>query len=201
MQPNQQEYSIDYLNQIAPQPNKPGMSNKLFIGVIIGGVLVALIVGLTLLNSGGPTNTDQLQALGARIATLEKVSKQAQRTLKSNELRSTNSTLSIFLTNASRDIEAPISNNGGKPKTPPKAIASAESGSKLIATLEDARLSGTYDRTYAREMSYQLATVRSLATTIYEKTNSKSTKAFLDDTAKKLAPISKEFDEFSASKL
>lgn len=198
MQPNQNQYSIDYLNQIAPTAKKPGLSNKLFLGIVAGGILLAIVVGFSLIN-GGQTNTQQLETLTARLQTLQKVSTASQRNIKSGLLRNTNSNLSIFLTNADRDIAGPIKNSGVDIKNIDKNITVAENGTALTAKLEDARLSATFDRTYAREMNYQLATVTNLMKQIYTHTNSKSFKQFIDETNKNLQPISQQLESFTGS--
>lgn len=198
MQPNQNQYSIDYLNQIAPPAKKPGLSNKLFLGIVAGGILLAIVVGFSLMN-GGQTNTQQLETLTARLQTLQKVSTASQRNIKSGTLRNTNSNLSIFLTNADRDIAGPVKNSGVDIKNLDKNITAAENGAALTAKLEDARLSATFDRTYAREMNYQLATVTNLMKQIYSHTNSKSLKQFIDATNKNLQPISQQLESFTGS--
>lgn len=195
--PNQSPYSIDYLNQIAPETKKPGMSNKLFLFAIGGGLLLAIIVGILALSSGsGPTQ--KMQTLAARLTTLQTISDKAQKNIKSGDLRSTNSGLTILLTNANRDIVEPLAKNSVDIKKIDKTIATKEDGSKLTQTLEDARLNAVYDRTYAREMSYQLDTVAALMKELYTSSNSKSFKEYLVETDKNLQPIKKQFYEFNA---
>ena len=78
-------------------------------------------------------------------------------------------------------------------------ITASENGEKLKTTLEDARLNATFDRTYAREMSYQLETVAALMKDIYTNTNSKSLKTFLEATDNNLQPIKQQLAEFNAA--
>jgi hypothetical protein len=83
MNPDQNQYSIDYLNQIAPQPKKPGINNTLFLAIIGGAVVVALIVGALMLSKGtGPTQ--KMEMLAARLTTLQTISTKAQTNIKSN---------------------------------------------------------------------------------------------------------------------
>lgn len=196
--PSQSPYSIDYLNQIAPQQKKPGMSNKFFFMIIGGGLLLAVIVGIFALSGFASGPTQKMQTLAARLTTLQTISAKAQKNIKSGTLRSGNSSLSIFLTNANRDIADPLSKNGVDVKKLDKNITAKESGTTLTETLEDARLNAVYDRTYAREMSYQLETVAALMKDIYENTKSKSLREFLDTTSKNLFPIKTQFQEYSA---
>jgi hypothetical protein len=196
MYPDQNQYSIDYLNQIAPESKKPGLNNKLFFLLIGGGLFLVIIIGLALL-SGGTSSTTRLETLAARLQTLETISTASQKNLKSGVLRSTNSNLSIFLTNANRDIVSPLSKNNIKIKSLDKKIVISENGSALSAKLEDARLNAVFDRTYAREMSYQLATVSGLMKDIYTSTKSVSLKDFLVSTDANLQPIQQQLTDFN----
>ena len=200
MQPNQNEYPIDYLNQIAPEEKKPLMNSRIIL-VIVGilVVLAAVVAFLVLVSSGGASDGQKLQTLSARMQTLEKISKAAGKNIKSGSLQTTNSTLSLFLTNANRDIVTPLQNNGIKASNLDKTIVKKEDGSKVTAALEDARLNAIYDRTYAREMSFQLDTLASLMKQIYTTTKSKSLKEFLLTTDTNLKPIRTQLAEFNAA--
>lgn len=199
MNPDQNPYPIDYLNQIAPEAPKQGLNNKLFFMLIGGGLLVAIIVGVLALTSGGGGPTQKMQSLAARMVTLQSISSDAQKNIKNNQLRTTNSTLALFLTNANRDIAEPLLKNGVDVKKIDKSIQAKENGDKLTAKLEDARLNATFDRTYAREMSYQLETTAALMKEIYTSTGSKSFKEFLEKTDDNLQPIKKQLAEFNAA--
>jgi hypothetical protein len=198
-QPVTPQYSIDYLNQIAPQPKKGGLNNRIFLFIIGGGLLVALIIGIMTLasSSNGPTQT--MQTLAARMLTLQTISDTAQKNIKSTKLRNTNSSLAIFLTSANHAIVAPLKTSGVDIKKIDKKITTTEKNTALVAKLEDARLNATFDRTYAREMSYQLSTVEALMKTIYNKTKSKSMKDFLSQTNGNIAPIITQLDDFNTT--
>jgi uncharacterized protein (UPF0333 family) len=199
MEPNQHEYPIDYLNQIAPEQKKPLMNSRVIIVIVGILVVLAAVIGfLILVSGGGASDSQKLQTLSARMQTLEKISKAAEKNIKSSSLRSTNSTLSLFLTNANRDIITPLKNNGIKVASLDKTIVKKEDGTKVKATLEDARLNAIYDRTYAREMNFQLDTVASLMKQIYTTTKSKSLKDFLLSTDNNLKPIRKQLSDFNA---
>jgi hypothetical protein len=191
-------YSIDYLNQIAPQQKKPGLSNKLFLMIAGGGLVLAIIVGIIVLTSSGSGPTEKMQTLAARLLTLQTISDKAQKNIKSSQLRSTNSTLTIFLTNANHDIIDPLAKNNVDIKKLDKKIVALENGTDLTKKLEDARLNAVYDRTYAREMGYQLDTVAALMKDIYTSSGSKSLKEFLVTTDNNLQPLKKQFYEFNA---
>lgn len=193
--PQPPQYSIDYLNQISPQtPRK--QPNKLFaiigIGVILL-ILVFVIIGFAQLSSA-PSN--KLQTLAARLTTLQSVAEKSQANIKSNQLRGTNSSLTLYLTNANRDIVTPLASNNVDIKKLDKEIVAKEKGTKLSSTLEDARLNALFDRTYAREMSYQLNTVILLMDDVSKSTSSKSLDDFIATTKANLEPVKTQFSEF-----
>jgi len=169
--------------------------------MIIGiGVFLAAVVGVLMLLSsgGGASSSEKLQTLSARMQTLQKISDTSEKSIKSSKLRTTNSTLNLFLTNANHDIEDPLLKNGVKPSALDKKIVGKENGAEMIATLEDARLNATFDRIYAREMSFQLNTLASLMKEIYTTTKSKSLKEFLVTTDNNMKPIRTQLAEFNA---
>lgn len=199
--PQQQppQYSIDYLNQIAPQQKK-STPNKLL--VIVGILVILLIVtfavaGLSRL--GGASSGNKLQTLAARLETLQTIAEDGQPHIKSNQLRGINSSLSLYLTNANHDLAAPLAKNGVDIKKLDKSIVAKEKGTELTETLEDARLNALYDRTYAREMSYQLSTTILLMQDIDKSTKSASLKEFIKTTSDNLTPVQKQFDTFTGS--
>lgn len=196
---DQQPYSIDYLNEIAPQQQKSPMNNKMFFFVIGGGLLLALIIGFFVLFNGGGGKTKNMEVLAARLQTLETVATESQKNIKSGELRNTNSNLTIFLTNTNRDITEQLATSGINTEKLSESVKSAEDGAKLKETLEDARLNAVFDRTYAREMSYQLETVSGLLVELYNNTNRQSFKDFLETTDKNLNPLIEQFSEFNAA--
>jgi len=197
MQPNQPQYSIDYLNQIAPEPKKPGLSNKLFFLVLGGGLIVAIIVFSMMLHGGGSASTNtRLETLTARLATLQTISQTASSNITDNQLEATNSNLNLALTNANTAIVTPLANNHIDAKNLPKNILAQEDGSQLTAKLADAKLNAVYDRTYAREMHLQVSTVLILMSEIYNTTNSKSLREFLTTTTTNLTPIDKQLSSF-----
>jgi hypothetical protein len=194
-----QQYSIDYLNQIAPQQQRNGLSNRMFLMLIGGAILLIAIVGIMMLSGGGSGPTKNMQTLAARVQTLGKLTSSEQKNIKSNDLRAANSNLSIFLANTEQGMVSPLEKNGITVTKLDKEVVAAEDGEKLKAKLEDARLNAVFDRTYAREMSYQLEALRTLMNTIYLSTNSKSMKDFLQTTNSSLVPIKKQFDTFNST--
>lgn len=201
MYPNEQpqNYSIDYLNQIAPQAPKKRFDPKMRLIAIILGIATIVTILLVIVNSFTGGSKADMQQLAARLATTEKLATDAQKNLKSSELRSLNGSLKILLTNTNRDIAEPLKNNGITVAKLDKTILAKENGADMIAALEDARLNATYDRTYAREMSYQLETIVLQMKELYASTSSSSLKTFLDTSYKNIQPVQKQFSELNAS--
>lgn len=197
-QPLTEDYSIDYLNQIAPpmkQSQKPGKL-LLIIFILVGLLIVVGIAALLL--SGRPTSLDNASALSARMETLAKLSKDQHKNLRDNELRTTNTAYTLFLSNAVSDLSAPLEAAGIKKETT-KAITASETAfaTELTAKFEDARLNVVLDRTYAREMAYQLDIIEAMMRSIYGSTSSQQLQSYLDTANKNLAPIAQDFDEFA----
>lgn len=202
MQPNEQpEHPIDYLDSISTAPKKPAgkVNDKLFFGVIIGGVLITLIVGVLALLSVGTSSKEDMGRLSVRLENLQTISDAARKTTISSSLRATNINLSLALTNANRDIVEPLTANGIDPKKIDSRITTEENTDELKEKLEDARLNAIFDRTYAREMSYQLETLLVLIQQIEGKTKNSAEKEFLSTLRGNLEPLQKQLANFSAS--
>lgn len=204
MQPDQSpyqqpQYSIDYLNQIAPQQHKkptPGWQRFAILGVVIIGIIILIAGAIAILGGGGP---GKLPTMAARLQTLQQIVDGAQPKIKDNTLRVSNSNLSLYLTDANRDMVAPLKANNVDPAKLDKTLLKKEDGSKLTATLEDARLNAIYDRTYAREMNYQLTTLLLLMKDIRASSGSRSLNTFIDTTTTNLQTSQQQFASYTDS--
>lgn len=200
---NQPISPSDYLNEIASQTTqtKFGMpkqkpSRLAIVGLGIAFVIViimSIIIGLV---SG---NGNNLERLAARLSSTEATVSSVTVNIKSTKLRALNSSLGLYLTNTIRDAAPIFEANGIKTKSLNSKIVSAESNSKMLTVLEDARLNAIYDRTYAREMAYQLDTVITLMRQIYDSTSNAKLKNFLSSAYQSLQPTQKEFADFNAA--
>lgn len=197
MNPEQHQYPIDYLNQIAPAPQKAGPSPKAFMILVGLGVFAFVVVSLMIFSSLSAGPKTDMERLAARLTTLKTVATAAQPNIKSSQLRSTNSGFALSLSNTNRDIVAPLASAGINTAKPSKDILALESGDKITAKLEDARLNAVYDGAYAHEMSYQLAITISLMDKIYTGSHNQQVKDFLQATDKNFEPIKKQFDDFN----
>ncbi|MEI7689492.1 MAG: hypothetical protein WCI79_00820 [Candidatus Saccharibacteria bacterium] len=199
MNPETPQAPLDYLNQIAPQMAKKTIfSNKKML--IIGGlgalaVLIMLIAGISSLFN----KVDQTEQLAARLLTTQAIVENAIPKIKNSQLRTFNGNIKIYLTNTIRDITPILANSKITIDALSAGTTSAESGDATLAALEDARLNAIYDRTYAREMSYQIDKVLTLMNQIYKSTSNEELKTFLDGAYKNLEPTQKQFADFNAA--
>ena len=206
-QPQQQpgpqpQYASDYLDQIAAKPVVKTI-NPMFLWVGIGGFLLLVII-LTFAILGSSSNTtpkQQLNRFGAEITSLEEVSKDAQKNIQSGELRSTNSSLTLITTNTKRDLTDPLATLkiSLKNKKGIENATVAKETKELSARLDDARLNGVFDRTYAREMSFYIKKLRSEMSIIYTKTKSKSLRSVLETSDANYKSLQESFDSYNGS--
>lgn len=200
MNPNQPQYSIDYLNQIAPQAPKTSWLSRKQLIIIAAAGLVILIIGAFGFGVTAINNTTQpSKQLAARLQSTEKIVGDAQTKISSSQLGAINSNLHIYLTGANLDIIAPLAKEGISTTKLDKNLIASEAGTAMINRLEDARLNAVYDRTYAREMAYQLQTILTLMHQILVSTNNKDLKSFLTNASTNLSPTQKQFAQFNAA--
>lgn len=186
----------DYLDQIAPNtPQHNGLFDKrpiIFAGIAAVVLLIIILLISTL--SGGTKPTEQL---AARLTITAETVDTATGNIKGSKLRALNSNLKIYLTNTIRDIEPILKKNDVNINKLDKKVLAKESNANMLSRLEDARLNAIYDRTYAREMSYQLDITLSLMRQIYNSTSSSSLKTFLDSAFTNLEPIQQQFSDYN----
>ena len=168
--------------------------------IIIGaGALVLIVIVISLLVSALQPDTNIPKQLAARLQSTETIVGNAQPNLKSSKLRALNSSLKIYLTNTNRDIAAPLLLNKIDVTKLDKKIIASEAGTEMVSRLEDARLNAVYDRTYAREIAYQLDTIVTLMSQVGKNTSSKSLKEVLTTAQSNLEPIQKQFEDYNAA--
>ena len=196
-----QQYSQSYLDQIAPQgPKRSFMPSSKLLYVLIGVALIVIV--LILVAVVGQLNASKVtpwERLSARLTTTAELVDSSSGKIKNSQLRSTSSNVKISLTNAERDIVAPLTKIGIDSEKISPSIITSESGEEALARLEDARLNAKYDSTYAREMSFQLGNLLTLLQQLYSSSNNPANKEFLKSTYDNFAPVQKSLAEFSAS--
>lgn len=168
--------------------------------IIIGVALVVLVSILAIVVNGiAGGKKEPLEQLAARLNATQVVVNNAQVNLKSSELRSLNSNLKLYMTNTNRDITAPMLSAGVNTAKLSKSVINAESTTALSARLEDARLNAVFDRTYAREMAYQLGTIMTLINQDYKTTSNAQLRTFLKSAYDNLKPTQDSFANFTAA--
>ena len=195
MEPTNSQYSIDYLNSISSTP-PPKTIKPLYLWLLIVGVVVLVGIVAAAVLSAGNSSKDNLTTFAARLSSLETVTSDAQDNIQSSSLRTTNSSLTLILTNANHDV-AVLAGKINKKSSAYKAVTAETT--TLTGKLEDARLNAVYDRTYAREMNYQLKTLRTQMNVLYKHATKKDLKAFLVKTDANIKPIQESFAGFNES--
>ena len=195
---NNQPLPSNYLDQIAPVAPKKSFLNlgkPILIGLIAIIVLTVICaVGLIVsISSSGKTT----EKLAARLVTTKTIATDATDNIKSSSLRAVNGELKTFLTNTIRDIEPLLAKENTDIKSLPETLLNTKTDKALATRLEDARLNVIFDRTYAREMAYELSNILNLMQQIYSKTGNSDLKTFLDDAENNLTPIQKQFADFN----
>lgn len=200
MNPPNGQAPLDYLNQIAPQAQKKPIFELNFRTVIMGAVLLVILVIVISVISGAISNSrkEPWERLSARLETTTTIVNDAGSKLKSGQLRSANSDLKLYLTNTQRDITTHLTSRDISAKKLPASIVAAESGTDILADLEDGRLNARYDTTYAREVGYQLATLVGLLKQLIN-SSSGSSKQFLQTAHDNLYPTYEVIENFSTA--
>lgn len=200
MYPNDNQpisHPSNYLDQIAPQ--KQAKNNLLNSKVILfGGIAIIVLLIIIAIGSlsGGIKPAEQL---AGRLLSTQGIVTNATSRIKDTQLLTINSELKIYLINTIRDITPLLTKQNININKLSSTVTKAESNATILATLEDARLNAEYDRTYAREMSYQLDTVLTLMQQISKNTSDSQLKNFLNDAYNNLAPTQKQFADFNAA--
>ncbi len=191
---NQNQYPIDYLNQIAAPEKKPSPVNKIILIIIIGLGILTLIVGGLMISRAASRGSQSRPQMAARLHESSDIVRSAQKNLKSNTLRDLNSNLQLFLTNTNRDLKD-AGLDGAQVES---SILKREKDltQELNARLEDARLNATFDEIYAREMAYRLETIMLLMRQVHANTNSTELKEYLDTNIKELDNLQSGFSDY-----
>ena len=203
---NQNPYTIDYLNQIAPKKSSSFFDKQMKI--LVGVLAIALIAGVwMLLSSGGSESSNQsLLRTYLRIQKTNDISKSYQNKIKNSDLSAINSGLSVSLSSDEAKLKSQLESAGVKiPSTEKEKAASKivaevdKEAEELDSTLDDAFLNAVLDRTYTREMNYRLGVLNSSIKGVKAKTKSKSTIEALDNISQNLETSMQQFSDYSQS--
>lgn len=194
------EYSIDYLNQIAPTEQKVVNRFAVF-GLIGGGIIAAIFAVILLASSGGPSPNEQLIPISERIATLQSVTSAEQNHLTEDQISQANAALSSSLSSMSTSIQAIMKERNIKDSSG-SSTAKAEKtyGTTLTTSLDNSYQRGTLDRTYTVQMTYELTVLRSRITKLRQSTSNKELLAFCDTSLNNIDIVLKAYASFDATK-
>lgn len=201
MQPSNQQreqFSIDYLNKIAPQEQKT--VNRFAVFGLIGGVLFAAIFAVVIMmNSTPPSAGAQLPDVTARVGTLQKVVAAQQSHLNATQLSEANAAIGSTLSSLNADLTGVMKTRKIKIS---KALETSEKtyGEKLSKTLEDSYQKGTLDRTYPSQMTYELSVLRSKFVKLKKASSATEIDAACDDATKNIDLTLKTYAAFDAAK-
>lgn len=187
---------VNYLDQISAKPVKK-FHFILKKPILIGLIAVVAIILITII-ANWPKSVSPTTQLAARLLATKTVATNLSSRLKSSQIRSINSNLKMSLTNTIRDIKPFLEKIDVDINKLSDSIKAKESTKLMTDRLEDARLNGVFDRTYAREMAYKLSTIITLYKQIEKDTGDKGLKTFLNTAEDNMAPIQVQFAEFNA---
>lgn len=201
MNPQNGQTPLDYLNQIAPESQKKPLFAFNLRTIILGALVAVIIIIIIAVVSGAASNSrkDPWQTFAVRLAVTGTIVDSSSSKIKNSQLRSLNSDVKLYITNTQRDIATPLSRLDINPEKLPEAIIAREKGTGMAERLEDGRLNAKYDSTYAREMTYQLATMLALLQQLYSSSSNPEVKEMLETAYNNLKPIYDSISNFSAS--
>lgn len=198
LRPQDQRIDSSYLDQIAAPMQQKTLNPAILWGLIGGSLLIMGIIIMILLSSGGPSTSERMTAFLYRVQSLKTLVSDSTDTLKSSELRAANSSLSSVLTGIQTETSTLLSGSSEKVASkPPKDSPILSEYEQINTKLEDARLNVAFDRVYAREVVYQIATLRTEMLSIYNDSSSKELHAFLETADKDLKGLSEDIAKFN----
>ena len=205
----------DYLDKIAADTRSNKPSGKGFLGklkisptlmkVLIGGAIVTVIMIIFGMVAGGGDKNgerDLVDKISLRTNNLISVISDYNKQVKSSELRSMGGSLSAVLNDTNYAINAILKSEfeakGSKPQK--ESIKTDENKvlEDMKSSLEYGRLNGILDRTYAREIAYQIALLISLEQETLKKTQKTNLKEALTNSINNLDQMHDKFDNFVA---
>lgn len=196
---DKQEYSIDYLNKIAPKEQKT-VNKFAMIGLMGAGIFIALFAFIVMTGSNNTPNLKtQTILLSERITTLQTATEQQQTNLNEEQIYAANTALNSSLGSMSSTLTtsmkaAKIKENK-KQQTLEKTYSTA-----LNKTLNDAYQRGTLDRTYTTQMTYELSILRTKLVTYQKSRISPDLKNMSTTGIKDIDSVLKTLNEFGATK-
>lgn len=172
---------LNYLDEIAPVQHKESfLDGKIKKLIGFGALAIVLVIMLSIFASSlsGNRKNDWTE-LSLNLKNTSSIVSNGKTSIKSNKLRSINSEISIFIVNTENDITPYLEELKITEKNIPESTKNRLSVASTIERLEDANLNAVYDRTYTREMAFQLSQLLNSLQKTYKSTKSEGAKEFL----------------------
>lgn len=195
-------YTVEYLNSIAPKQKEPFWTKGKIGLALFAGLGLIFSLGFLLFADKGDSHNEAITRVYYHIVNLDEVAKKQQKRLKSSNLSALNAGISTsFSTNktsmaefmTSRKIEVLKDSRMKKAQLFEKV---SKDYKKLDEILEDAFLKTTLDEVYSREMSYQIAVVKTHIEKLKNILNSKKANETLDEIIANFETSIKGLNEF-----
>lgn len=196
------EYSVDYLNSIAPKDTPKKISPFILFGGIIGIIIVAVVTVFAL----SPPAVDfsaQAKDLQMRIATLQEAADAQTPNLREPGIVTASATLRSTMTSLNTNLVALMKERNLKPSDDVKSTLTASEKAyqkKLLKELDDYHQLGTLDRQYPPQMIYEVTILRSKLTKLKATSNVKSVDEYCDKSIKDIDMLLKMLGEFTSTK-
>ena len=192
--------NIAYLNQISSK-NKPKKSalfgEKKFkiIGIVIG-IITLLVILLIIFTNLPAQETDLVRRLGFRTKNLNTLIKDNQSNIKSAKLRASSTSLTAILDGMLQNIPSYYADPNS---TTPDFVKNEENETYNLAvqTLNDGKITGTFDRAYARQMSFYVSILVALIDDVLAQTNNnEAAKAYFTSEKAQIEVLAPNFVEY-----
>jgi hypothetical protein len=197
-----------YLDQISTPTSlkKTKNSNGSFLkqifialGIAVGlFALIAIFGGI--ISANRISEKDSAIALKLRSDNIQTVITDYNTSIKSSDLRSTNTSLSGILSDVSSTLETYITSTlSVKQKEYTKKVVDKETSAleELKNELFEAKINGLLDRTFARKMIYETQNLINYENTLKKATRNESLKSYLSSSANSLMVLHDTFSDFS----
>ncbi len=198
------QYPVDYLNQISSTQPVKKLNPFIVFGAIGGIIILAIVAMFVLLQSAAPPSANaQLHALQARIGTLDKAVAEQGKHLTQSKLSAMNSNIGVMMKSMSSQVSTYMKER--KVSTEGKSSVAARNAEKsyaekLSTKFNNAYLTGTLDRVYASEMTYQLSMLKSKMQSVKAAAKSSKFNEIYTHNIESLDKISTELSNFQNTK-
>ena len=205
----------EYLEQISSESRKKAGAGtgffgfnisprlgKIIIGALIAAILIMIIGGIASIAGSSSSEKDYLSRIYLRTNNLMEAITNYNKKVKSSELRSMGNSLNAVLVETNYSVSSIL--NSEYEVTPAKAASEKitkeedEDKEALMASLEDARISGRLDRIYAHNFTYAISMLSTLEADAIKKAKNTETANTLTSSKANLDKLYEQFDEFNS---